>query len=183
MKKIEYPTKRTFIGKFIEVEINNNDVNYSINNNVFFSHDKSDIITFKHFVCRVYLLGLSKKVDIYQTFRIVPDTLGRWIKKYYENSNKIFFEKKSHGHSYKLIPKVLERIQAQIDNGLPYVHIAKKENISEGSIRYALKIGKLKNKRLNIYASSNTPININDNVHENSNDICEKDCNKKIYLT
>lgn len=185
MKKIEYPTKRTSVGKFIEVEINNNNVNYSISNTVFFSHDKSDIITFKHFVCRVYLLGLSKQVEIYQTFNLEPITIKRWIKEYYENSHKIFNEKKNHGHSYKLISKVLERIQAQIDNGLPYVHIAKKENISESSIRYAIKNGKLKKRRSNISTSTNTSykFNINDNLNENSNTICEKDCNKKIYLT
>jgi len=50
------------------------------------------------------------------------------------------------GHSSKLFPEVLARIQSELDKGKSAYSIAKKEGISEGSIRYWIKKGQLKKK-------------------------------------
>ena len=44
-----------------------------------------------------------------------------------------------HSASHKLLPDVLERIQKKLQSGASANGIAKNENISEGSIRYAIK--------------------------------------------
>ena len=73
----------------------------------------------------------------------------------------------------------------QIDKGLSNSHIAKNEKISEGSIRYCLKNGKLKKKQPLVFIATNSQRkpNINDITIENSSPIFEKDCKKKIYLS
>lgn len=43
-----------------------------------------------------------------------------------------------------MLPDRLERVQRMLDKGMSNYSIAKKEKISEGTIRYALQTGKLK---------------------------------------
>jgi transposase len=46
-----------------------------------------------------------------------------------------------------MLPDRLERTQKMLDNGMSNLSIAKKEKISEGTIRYALQTGKLKKNK------------------------------------
>ena len=55
-------------------------------------------------------------------------------------------EDKRHGHSHKLLPHVLKRIQSKLNKGQSVNSIAKQEGISEGCIRYSVKTGKLEKK-------------------------------------
>lgn len=48
----------------------------------------------------------------------------------------------------KLLPDVLDRIQSKLDEGQSAYSIARQEGISEGSIRYAVKQGRLKKSLL-----------------------------------
>jgi hypothetical protein len=45
------------------------------------------------------------------------------------------------------LPKVLARIQIELDKGRSVNGISKEEGLSEGTLRYAIKQGKLKKKR------------------------------------
>ena len=55
-----------------------------------------------------------------------------------------FAEEKRGGKSHKITCSRLERIQNKFNAGKSNYAIAKEEKISEGSIRYALKVGHLK---------------------------------------
>lgn len=72
--------------------------------------------------------------------------MRRWKKKLSEKGESAFFgvSEERHGHSSKLYPDVLERIQSELNAGNSAYSIAKKEGLSEGSIRYWVKQGKLK---------------------------------------
>ena len=61
-----------------------------------------------------------------------------------------------HGHSSKLFPSVLERIQSELDKGKSVYSIAKQEGVSEGSIRYWIKQGELKKKIVPVLVGSPT---------------------------
>lgn len=60
--------------------------------------------------------------------------------------SRFFTEENRHGNAYKLTPERLERIQQALDAGKSNTAIAKSENISEGSVRYAIRKGMLKKK-------------------------------------
>jgi hypothetical protein len=51
-----------------------------------------------------------------------------------------------HGKAHKLVGNTMDKIQKMLDSGNSNYSIAKKFKLSEGSIRYSLKIGKLKKK-------------------------------------
>jgi transposase len=103
-----------------------------------------------------------QKVQIYSVFTRVlegvpkkctkqdvsHDSVRRWKKKLSEEGEPAFFGilEGRRGHPSKLLPCVLGRIQLEMNTGKSVYSIAKKEGISEGSIRYWIKQGVLKKK-------------------------------------
>lgn len=113
-----------------------------------YEHGKEELHKFRFFTSNLLLQGLCKNVDIVRVFHVSSDSVGRWKKKLSEEGEEAFFsEENRHGRSYKLLPAVVDRIQSKLEKGQSVNSIAKAEGISEGSIRYALKKGRLKKKR------------------------------------
>ena len=122
------------------------DIVYYLHNGVpLFSHPLSDLNRFRYVTSHLLVQGLCQNVDIVRVFHVSTDSVRRWKKKLLEVGELAFFSPATaHSSSHKLLPDVLLRIQAKLDIGLSVNSIAKKENISEGSIRYAIKQGRLK---------------------------------------
>jgi len=111
------------------------------------SHSVEDHKHFRYITSNFLKEGLCKNIDIVTTFHVSADSVQRYKKKLLEQGPSAFFGKeKRHGQSHKLVPAVLDRIQKQIDLGKSVNSIAKAERISEGSIRYCIKVGKLQKK-------------------------------------
>jgi DNA-binding NarL/FixJ family response regulator len=92
-------------------------------------------------------LGRCSQADIVRAFNVSTDSVSRALKRYRQKSQMGMFEEtddKRHGVSHKLFGERLERIQKMLDKGISNYSIAKKEQITEGAIRYAIKMGKLK---------------------------------------
>jgi transposase len=88
---------------------------------------------------------LCKNSDIVEAFHVSDSSVCKWKKKLETEGESGFFGLENrHGHSHKLLPAVLERIQKKLDNQQSVNSIAKEEGLSEGSIRYAIKTGSLK---------------------------------------
>lgn len=110
-----------------------------------FSHEANDLTMFRYITSNLILQGLCNNQDITDTFHVSTDSVRRWKKKLSEEGEGAFFKEESrHGQSYKLLPNVLDRIQGKMDEGRSPNSIAKEEGISEGSIRYAISLGRLK---------------------------------------
>jgi transposase len=109
------------------------------------SHAENDINKFRYVTSNFVLQGLCTHQNIADTFQVSIDSVARWKKKLFEEGEASFFtEEARHGRSHKLLPDVLARIQIKLDEGLSATSIAKAEHISEGSIRYAISMGRLK---------------------------------------
>ena len=114
-----------------------------------YSHAESDLSNFRFVTSNLILQGLCKNVDIVRVFSVSTDSVRRWKKRLKEEGEGVFFGNENRrGRSHKLLPHVLERIQKALDKGESNNSIAKREEISEGSIRYSIKQGYLKKKRL-----------------------------------
>lgn len=110
-----------------------------------FSHLSDDLTKFRYITSNLILQGLCNNQDIADTFHVSTDSVRRWKKKLSEEGDGAFFKEESrHGRSHKLLPPVLARIQVKLDQGQSSYSIAKEEGISEGSIRYAINLGRLK---------------------------------------
>ncbi len=113
-----------------------------------FSHESGDLNKFRYITSNFILQGLCSNQDIIDAFHVSADSVRRWKKKLMEEGEAAFFKEETrHGRSHKLLPDVLHRIQQKLNEGQSASSIAKEECLSEGSIRYAVKLGRLK-KRL-----------------------------------
>jgi hypothetical protein len=122
-----------------------------------YSHVAGDLNKFRYVTSNLLLMGLCGNQDIADAFHVSIDSVARWKKKLSEEGESAFFKEESrHGRSHKLLPDVLERIQAKLDEGHSAYSIAKDEGISEGSIRYAIKQGRLKKSPTQIKISNNS---------------------------
>lgn len=116
-----------------------------------FSHAKEDRKSFLYITSKMVLQGLCSRRDIADCFHVSYDSVKRYVKKLDELGDSAFFTSdKRKGSCYKLLPNVLERIQQNLDAGKSNCEVARLENVSEGSIRYALRKGTLKKNRNNI---------------------------------
>ena len=112
-----------------------------------FSHGENEPNTFRYITSNLILQGLCKNCDISRVFHVSADSVRRYKKILDTEGEGAFFrEELRHGKSHKLLPDVLQRIQGKLDKGQSAYSIAKGEGISEGSIRYAIKQGRLKKK-------------------------------------
>jgi len=123
-------------------------VHYLLSGLPIYSHGKEDHLRFRFITSHLALQGLCNNQDIVDLFHVSHDSVRRWKKKLSEEGESAFFggNEGRHGHSSKLFPFVLDRIQSEIDQGKSVYSIAKKEGVSEGSIRYWIKQGQLKKK-------------------------------------
>ena len=112
-----------------------------------YSHCKTDMSKFRYVTSSIILEGLCKNKDIVEVFHVSPDSVRRWKKKLIEEGEGAFFgQENRQGRSHKLLPDVLKKIQKKLDTGQSVNSIAKEHKISEGSIRYAIKKGRLKKR-------------------------------------
>jgi transposase len=108
-------------------------------------HAKESLKHFRYFTSKFIVNGLCRNVDIIRSFGVSECSVVKNVQLYKTKGEKGFFgADKRGGHCHKMLPDRIERIQAMMDNGMSNYAIAKKENLSEGTIRYAIAQGKLK---------------------------------------
>jgi len=110
-----------------------------------YSHDRENLLQFRFITSNLIHQGLCRQIDIVSTFHVSGDSVRRSLRNFEQHGANGFFSTDArHGHSYKMTPERLVRIQRCMDKGQSNYSIAKKEGISEGTIRYAIQQGKLK---------------------------------------
>jgi|SRR3954451_23082867 transposase len=108
-------------------------------------HLEADHNSFRHKIATFIELGLCTQSQAAHTLHVSIDSIRRSCKQYRENGETTFFAPDIRkGKSHKMLPKILERVQSQLDQGKSVNSIAKKEGVSEGTIRYCIDRGKLK---------------------------------------
>lgn len=110
-------------------------------------HVADDLKSFRRITSKLIHLGQCNQKDIVDTFHVSEDSVRRSLKLFKEKGEKGFLgEEKRHGVCHKMLPDRLSRIQGMLDVGKSNYAIAKKERISESTIRYSIQAGKLKKK-------------------------------------
>ena len=143
-----FPSDTQLLTPVIGVRESDGYVHYFLSGLPIYSHRKDDHFRFRYITSHLALQGLCSNQDIVDLFHVSSDSVRRWKKKLSEEGEIVFFGgiDGRHGHSSKLLPSVLARIQLEMDKGKSVYSIAKKEGVSEGSIRYWIKQGQLKKR-------------------------------------
>ena len=114
-----------------------------------FTHESDNHNKFRYITSNLILQGLCSNQDIVDAFQVSTDSVRRWKRALDIKGEKAFFnDDPRQGSSHKLLPVVLERIQIKLNKGESVNSIAKVEGVSEGTIRHAIKQGKLKKKTI-----------------------------------
>ncbi len=110
-----------------------------------FSHSSDDSQSFRYITSKFILEGLCKRRDIADTFHVSIDSVYSSVKKLKEKGETAFFgQEHRHGHSHKLIGEKLQDAQHCLDKQMSQSATARHVGVREGTIRYAIKVGKLK---------------------------------------
>jgi len=143
-----FPSDTQMLTPVLGVREYNGCVYYLLSGLPIYNHGKDDHLRFRYITSHLLLQGLCNNQDIVDLFHVSPDSVRRWKSKLSEEGESVFFGGSDgrHGHSSKLLPHVLARIQSEMDKGKSVYSIAKKEGVSEGSIRYWIKQGQLKKR-------------------------------------
>jgi hypothetical protein len=142
-----FPEDTEMITPVLGVRKQDQEVHYLLSGMPIYTHGEHELNKFRYISSHLILQGLCKNCDIARVFHVSADSVRRNKKLLSEQGEEAFFRKDlRRGKSHKLLPDVLERIQAKLDQGQSNYSIAKEEGLSEGSIRYALSKGRLKKK-------------------------------------
>jgi DNA-binding NarL/FixJ family response regulator len=110
-------------------------------------HEEEDHNAFRNKIAGFVELGLCTQSEVVKTLHVSMDSVRRSCKQYREHGEAAFFAPdRRKGSSHKMLPQVLRRIQAQLNEGKSVNSIAKQEGVREGTIRYSIQTGKLKKK-------------------------------------
>jgi transposase len=110
-----------------------------------YTHPKDSLEHFRFFTAKLVTMGRCRQSDIVRCFGVSEDSVARSVKLYKEKGECGFFGPDGRkGKAHKMLPERRIHIQKLIDNGISVYSIAKKEKISEGTIRYWIKKGELK---------------------------------------
>lgn len=142
-----FPQSTKFISSKLGVFERDEMIHYLANGLPIYSHAKDNINSFRFITCNFIEQGLCKASEVARCFSIPENSVSHQLKIYRkEGANAFFSRDVHHKKSHKLHGEMLYRVQRAIDKGLSNNAVAKKEGISEGTIRYALGTGTLKKK-------------------------------------
>lgn len=110
-----------------------------------FSHSSEDIQSFRYITSNFILQGMCIGKDIANTFHVSIDSVYSNVKKLKTEGEVSFFgAEQRHGYSHKLRGEKLKEAQQCLDKEMSQSATAKRVGVQEGTIRYAIKTGKLK---------------------------------------
>jgi len=113
-----------------------------------YSHSSEDLQSFRFITSKFILLGLCQRTEIRNAFNVSIDSVYTNVKKLENEGEEGFFGTENrHGYSHKLRGEKLQEAQRWLEKGMSQNATAKHVGITEGTIRYAIKTGKLKKKK------------------------------------
>jgi len=142
-----FPRDTKMISRCLGVYEKDGIVQYIANGLPIYSHTSEDLQSFRFITSNFIKQGLCQSTEVARCFGISVDTVSRYLLKLRKEGEVAFFsEEKRKGYCHKIRGKVLINIQKRLDEGQSVNSIGKSENLSEGSIRYAVKQGYLKKR-------------------------------------
>lgn len=112
-----------------------------------FSHDESDLESFRFITSQLILGGNVKAIEIAEAFGVSYISVKRNVKRLREKGAQGFFQKTKGRSAHILTPEVLGRVQRLLDKGYKVTEIAQELELKANTIRKAIKAGQLHKKK------------------------------------
>ena len=142
-----FPREARMISPLLGVIEREGLIQYIANGLPIYSHDKDNLAVFRVVTCNFIEQGLCRSSEVARCFGIADDSVRKQLARYRKGGEQAFFmEGGSENKSHKMRGELLKRIQSKLDKGQSNNSIAIQEGIREGTIRYAIQMGRLKKK-------------------------------------
>lgn len=144
-----FPDKTKLINGSVGVLSKDDSVYYLHNGSPIFCHKKGDKNNFRYILANLIETGLCAAGELSKSLGIPHRNVNRYYKQYREKGAKSFFNKTDRrGNCYQFTDEKKQNAQELLDIGFSNVRVAKRLGLSECSIRYHIKQGNLKKKKL-----------------------------------
>jgi transposase len=144
-----FPEGVTHINALIAFENRDGIVTYFNGHMVVFSHEESDIKTFRMITAQFCVQGVARQVEIQKAFGIPAVTVKRAVKRYREHGPKGFYQPRKMRGPAVLTEDVLAKIQSLLDTGASIPDIARELELKADTLHKAIKAGRLQKVKKN----------------------------------
>ncbi len=138
-----FPVGSTEVTQDLAFEKRDGRVTYFYGTLPVFSHDESDIASFKMITAQFYLNGYVKQMDIVRAFGVSAISVKRAVKRFQEEGPQGFYtEKKTRGATV-LTPEVMKQAQQRLNDGLEPCEVADQLGIKPDTLNKAIRARRL----------------------------------------
>ena len=138
-----FPSGTTNITKELGFTKENGIVTYFNGNMPVFTHDQSDLKTFRMITSQFCVNGNCKQMDIVRAFGVSKISVKRYVKMYCEKGPAGFYAPRKGRGATVLTPSVLKQAQELLDEGKEASEIAAELNIKKDTLRKAINSNRL----------------------------------------
>lgn len=143
-----FPKDSKMISATVAVKEEDDMVHYIANGLPFYCHGVKELEAFRQVICLLVQQGLCRRCEIVRCFCVTDDLVGKALRIYRKEGHSGFYNQTRKRKANKLHGKLLEDIQKKLDTGQSINSIAKEEGVTEGAIRYQIKVNSLKKSHL-----------------------------------
>lgn len=142
-----FPDQTKLINSSVGVFQKDGFIYYLHNGSPIFCHEKNDKNAYMYITANLVVSGLCKCVEISNALGVKTRNIERYAQLLRQNGIDYFFNRQDkRGECYKMTEEKLKEVQIYLDEGFSQKRSAEKSGISESTVRYHLRSGKLKKK-------------------------------------
>ena len=142
-----FPVTTKLINNTLGIFMKDDIVYYLHNGSPIYCHSKADTNSYRYITANLVNTGLCKPSEIAKTLGVNNRNIQRYSKTLKEKGTDWFFNRKDErGQCYKMTEELLEDAQELLDKYYSIADIARLIGVSEGSVRYHIRGGKIKKK-------------------------------------
>lgn len=139
-----FPAGTTRITAELGFERRDNQVVYFNGHLPVFTHEVSDVASFRLFTTQLVLNGTASQGEIVKAFGVSLTTVKRCVKRLRDGGPKSFFAPPRKRQGHKLTPGRLEEVQALLDKGESIPAISARVGVLQTTLHKAIDSGRLR---------------------------------------
>jgi predicted transcriptional regulator len=146
-----FPPELTFINRQISFQKKDGKVYYFHGLFPLFSHEESDIKSFRLITSQLVVSGNVKQIEVAKAFGVTYISVKRSVNLLRKEGPEGFFKKESKPRTpHVLTDEVVEKVQRYLDKGYSPSEIGGKLSLKANTIRKAIQAGRLRKKKQKI---------------------------------
>lgn len=142
-----FPAGCVDINANLAFENRNQQVTYFNGHLPVFTHEATDLESFRFFTTQLIVNGSASQNEIVRAFGVSLTTVKRYVKKYRQGGSKAMFQPPGRRQGTKLNPERLAQVQQLLNEGMAVPAISKEVGVLATTLHKAIKQGRLQIKK------------------------------------